>query len=167
MVSNRPQVIPLPMRASPEKFQKYKDLKETATSERDRPSYKPATDASRAAKQKDKKTQQETGITYHAKSARATIKCSECDKLREVFSKERLTRNQQRILDVVIEERIYVCGEELISAGEPLYEITCVRRALVCGMPIEKAYFSSRKFALVCTWCATGGMTIKQKHLIS
>ena len=70
MVSNRPQIIPLSMRASAEKFQKYKDLKETATSERDRPSYKPATDASRAAKQEDKKTQQETGITYHAKSAR-------------------------------------------------------------------------------------------------
>jgi hypothetical protein len=53
-----------------------------------------------------------------------------------------------------------MCGGQLFSdleEGEshPLEGVVMLKQALVCGMPVEKNYFTCAKFPEICCWCAT------------
>ena len=49
---------------------------------------------------------------------------------------------------------IYTCGsEQLFDEGHVLEKTVFIRSALVCGIPVEKAYYGVGKFPSCCCWC--------------
>ena len=49
---------------------------------------------------------------------------------------------------------MYTCGSTgLFDEGHVLGKKVFIKSALVCGMPVEKAYYTVGRFTICCTWC--------------
>ena len=63
-----------------------------------------------------------------------------------------LTPNEKALLDARLDRVIYTCGAEgLFEEGHQLEKKLFIKSALVCGMPMEKAYYGCGRFAACCT----------------
>mmetsp|Transcript_37677 Transcript_37677/g.112456 ORF Transcript_37677/g.112456 Transcript_37677/m.112456 type:complete len:1111 (-) Transcript_37677:584-3916(-) len=141
-----------------EHFDTYENLKGRPTSEKHYPSYTPATRASSSATAADAATQKKAGAElWHATKARLTIGCSECGKPRCLFSLSALTAEQVDLAQSCIDDvSSYVCGATgLFLDDHVLASKLHIRAAITCGMPVEKQYYTSKRFRDCCTWCAT------------
>ena len=133
------------------------DLYGTLTSERHRPSCK------------SKPGRSSHGIPFspNAQTARELILCSECLRPRVIYAQRKLSHYDECALSRSIEEILYTCGSSLqgldveARSGEPpsvltLFDRVFVRANLTCEdlEQVEVPYYSSEKFAPVCSDCA-------------
>lgn len=82
------------------------------------------------------------------------------------FAQYVLTRAELISVQSVKESAVYVCGAELFSSEDPIYNKVYVRRNLECESPIEFAYFSSNlSLPLVCFYCGCFNAT-RNKDLL-
>jgi hypothetical protein len=71
-----------------------------------------------------------------------------------LFAAKALSPNETDVLEARLDQVIYTCGVcELFDAGHPLEKKVFIKSALVCGMPVEKAYYTVGKFPACCSWC--------------
>ena len=116
------------------------------------PSYEAPKEASKEAKAADKAAGGSELI--HATKARMLVECADCLKKRVVYSKKDLTANERSIAQARIDVTMYVCGATGLFDGSVLEGKAHVQHALVCGMPVEKQYYSSKQFPACCTHCS-------------
>ena len=50
---------------------------------------------------------------------------------------------------------MYTCGAPILPEGHPGADIFIVRQDLSCSDPIEKQYYSCKKFDLICRRCGS------------
>ena len=162
------QIVPLPehtIQSGKDHFDTYQNLKGRPTSEKHMPSFKPALEASADAKKADKATARAVAERakdakaelFHATRARLLVVCTECGKPRVIYSLARLTNEQKALAQSLIDDlSSYVCGATpLFPEGHELGDKLFVRRALTCGMPVEKQHYTSKQFRDCCSWCGT------------
>jgi hypothetical protein len=184
IIASRPQMLPLPIplpnlkEGDPVEYQPYENIKAIPSECKHLPSMIPRTTPTVESLAADKELAKKVPEFLSKKNKapklwvpnhiRARVKCQACDKYRCLYAwplecedyAERLLH-----LDDIIEDPLYeyICGDALF--GMDTAEVThhpllsdCfyVKRALVCGMPMEAHYYSSRKkFAAVCFQCGT------------
>jgi hypothetical protein len=181
-ITSRPRLLPLPtpMHQSKdvEKYKSYDELKNQKTSPIHRPRYQPSPDPSAAAKKIDRDLKEKVperfqerrnGRTkpnlWHSNNVRAIAVCQNCGKGRCIYAWPMAAGGHVSRIDLlngVLEEPDfeYICGDALFGLDENPYPHPVavnnyiVKRALTCGMPIEKNYYSSnKKFEAICTLC--------------
>ena len=109
------------------------------------------TEPTKEAKAADKAKPINFGTSNYA---RATVTCADCSKPRVLFAAKALSSNEMDVLEARLDQVLYTCGaSELFDAGHPLEKKVFVKSALVCGMPVEKAYYTVGKFPTCCSWC--------------
>ena len=65
-----------------------------------------------------------------------------------------LSANESTLLDARLDQVLYTCGStELFDDSHVLAKKVYIKSALVCGMPVEKAYYTVGRFPICCTWC--------------
>lgn len=153
-LKSRPRVVPFPMHrgsCGKDHFAPYEELKAVPTTEAHLPSYEAPKEPPKEAKAADKAKPINFSITNYA---RAIITCADCSKPRVLFASKVLTPNETSVLEARLDSVIYTCGAcELFDDDHPLKNKVFVKSALVCGMPVEKSYYSAGKFPLCCSWC--------------
>ena len=79
----------------------------------------------------------------------------ECFKPRCVYSKAKLTKDEQIALKRVQESWLYTCGSSIFPPNSACHDTVCVKESFTCSDPIELSYFSAAlvHFLLVCYWC--------------
>lgn len=154
-LKGRPRIVPFPMHrgsSGREHFAPYDELKSVPTTEAHLPSFEAPREPSAEAKAADKAKPINFGTTNFA---RATITCADCNKPRLLFAAKDLSPNEMVLLEARLDVVIYTCGgSDLFDEGHVLEKKVFVKSALVCGMAVEKAYYSVGKFPVCCTWCA-------------
>ena len=50
---------------------------------------------------------------------------------------------------------LYTCGAPILPEGHPVADIFIVRQDLSCSDPVEKQYYSCKKFDLICCRCGS------------
>ena len=106
------------------------------------------------------------GIPFspNAQTAREVILCSECLKPRVVYSQRKFSVWDEHALVRTVEGIFFTCGSSLqgleveVQPGEDpsvatLFNRVFVRENLTCDMSIEVPYYSSERFAKICTSC--------------
>ncbi|XP_048764718.1 uncharacterized protein LOC130046902 [Ostrea edulis] len=78
-----------------------------------------------------------------AQNVRSTIKCTECDKPRCIYSKLKLNPRDLRALKHTTDKYDYTCGAILAPEGDVLHGKVFTRLQLACTSHIEFAYYSS------------------------
>ena len=153
-LKSRPRVVPFPMHrgsCGKDHFAPYDELKAVPTTEAHLPSYEAPKEPTKEAKAVDKAKPINFGLSNYA---RATVTCADCSKPRVLFASKALTPNETDVLEARLDSIIYTCGAcELFDDGHPLEKKVFVKSALVCGMPVEKAYYTVGKFPSCCSWC--------------
>ena len=158
-LKQRDRIIPFPQEGINGHFKSHDEVKNHHTTDKSMPSFKVSKEASYAAKEVDKQTKAKYSGIFGQKKVRAFVECMECQKPRLVHSMEKPSREVQNSLEDYLDEVYYQCGDNLFSkdlAAPPGHEdIFYAKRALTCGMPVEKCYYSSALFpAGVCAHCA-------------
>jgi hypothetical protein len=173
-----PRLVPLPTPSSGlEKdatgsitYCAYDDIKRLETHPKHRPSYNPPKEASKEAKTIDQNLRTEILSTIWAvKNVRLFVRCEDCLRARLVFSPplqnaaDSMSARVRELEGVLSEPSYeYMCGDSLFGLKEEPVphpestDIFHVKRALTCGMGIEKPYFSCKKFPAICAHCGSG-----------
>src|ERR1051325_5829333 len=76
---------------------------------------------------------------------RNIIQCFQCGKFRCFYSEKALTNMQQSSFKRIVDDWDYSCGSSLVPESHELYNFLFAREKISCELPIELAYFSSRK----------------------
>jgi hypothetical protein len=176
-ITSRPRLLPLPtpVHHSPDSkkeatlaYKSYDELKDIPTSPIHRPSYKPCSDPSAAAKKidqdlKDKipeeiKKEHRSGKTkpnlWHSNNVRAVVLCQNCGKWRCIYAWPMATEDHVARVDMlngVLEEPDfeYICGDALFGLEDNPYPLSKGRSHVACRLkrtttvPVK----SSRQFA--------------------
>jgi hypothetical protein len=150
----RPRIVPYPMhRASSgrEHFAPYEELKSVPTTDAHLPSFEAPKEPSKETKATDKAAPINFGTSNYA---RATVSCVDCNKPRLLWSEKALSSNETMLLNARLDQLLYTCGStELFDDGHTLAKKVYIKSALVCGMAVEKAYYTVGRFPTCCTWC--------------
>ena len=129
---------------SSNKYLPYKDVYGLQPSEKDRPS-----------KQQPAGVDSEHKELLVSTKARCTIVCCVCDKPRVVYSQSQLPHSVIQLVKGISSDYLYSCGSKLPIAceSEQSQDSPVVREGINCDSPIEFAYYSSKKFKIVCSLC--------------
>ena len=161
-MTDRPRPVPFPEhtpRSGPDHFAEYDALKMQKTTAKYRPSFVPVRDATAAKKAADKETAKAVSggaanKLWHATKARMSVPCADCGKPRVMFCMQKLTQPEKDLAQSKLDEIVYTCGaEDIFGEGHALAGKLFVKQALVCGMPVEKAYQTCKLFGPCCSWC--------------
>ena len=138
--------VPLPL-LDGEKYSPFADLYGKDVDESDCPSTKPASQGAEADNRRK-------AILVSSK-VRCIMTCHECFKPRCIYSKAKLTKDEQIALKRVQESRLYTCGSSIFPPNSACHDTVCVKESFTCSDPIELSYFSAAlvHFPLVCYWC--------------
>ena len=81
--------------------------------------------------------------------------CADCSKPRLLFASKALSSNKTELLEARLDNVIYTCGsDQLFDQALPREnKAVFIKSALVCGMPVEKAYYTVGRFPSCCCWC--------------
>ena len=100
-----------------------------------------------------------------AKSVHKTVKCTDCDKPRVIYSASKLNVTEQIILDKILDIYIYSCGAKLQDLKvkdsdraprvNALLDKIFVKQNISCQNAVEIPYYSSGCFPPVCYFCAS------------
>ena len=83
------------------------------------------------------------------------MECTECQKPRVLYMKNKPSSRQQLDLAVLISDSDYSCGAPLVLQESPLYDKIHVRHSITCGNLVETAYYSSKLGRSdICAHCA-------------
>ena len=116
------------------------------------PSYEPPKEPSKDAKKQDK---QKKG-SFVANKVRLCVPCAECCKPRAIYAEKSPSRDELSRMESYLDDVIYSCGSSLFLDGNnPLSNVFFSRSALVCYTPVEKAFYTCKKFPGVCSWCGS------------
>jgi len=128
------------------KYLPYQDVYGRQPTEKDRPSIK----------QPVGEDSQNKDLLVSTK-ARCTVVCCVCDKPRVVYSLSQLQYSTIQIIKGISTDYLYSCGSTLPIAcdSEEHRDSPVVRQGINCNSPIEFAYYSSRKFKIVCAHCGS------------
>ncbi len=141
---------PLPLfDASKTKYKTFESLYGSLPSSKDQPSSKPSSYPEAAEADSKHKA-----ILKSAK-VRKVIVCGECQKPRCVYAGTRLTREQDVLLQEVVESKVYTCGSTLFYPNTPFDDTIVVKENISCADPMEASYYSAAlvKFPPVCYYC--------------
>ena len=70
--------------------------------------------------------------------------CTECGKRRVIYAVRKLNRAEERAVERVQEELLYLCGNPLFPGGQYQDLIIC-RQNIKCSSPIETQYYAGIK----------------------
>ena len=86
---------------------------------------------------------------------RKVIVCGECHKPRCIYAASKLNREQEVLVQQVVESQTFTCGSTVFPPSTPLHDTIIVRQNCSCADPMEAAYYSSTlvKFPSVCFYC--------------
>lgn len=104
------------------------------------------------SKRKGKNSLPFSGCLQHVKNSNLVIQCSECDMWRLIFSKYKLKPEQQRELQLFLDDFTYTCGSKLVDLLPPEEYKYVEIRDHSCNDPIEKLYYSA-KYEPLCIYC--------------
>ena len=90
-----------------------------------------------------KKKDKDNKSTLVKAKVRAIISCEECKKPRCIYANSRLSSEEEGCVKCMKEAKTYTCASQLFPDGSPLGGTILVRKALVCGLPIETQYYTS------------------------
>ena len=100
-----------------------------------------------------------------AKTVQKTLKCTECDKPRVLYSASKLLVSELTVLNKLFDTYEYSCGSSLqelkivdahsdkIKRVNAVLDKVFVRQNISCRNAIEVPYFSSKSFPAVCYYC--------------
>ncbi|XP_078327779.1 uncharacterized protein LOC144623250 [Crassostrea virginica] len=80
---------------------------------------------------------------FTAQNARYTTTCTECDKPRLIYGKNKLTERQKVQLAILLSDFKYTCGSPVTPPEHALHGKLFTRMNIHCGSPMEVAYYSS------------------------
>ena len=151
--------LPLPLLdSSKTSYQSFEGLYGKEPSDSDRPSSKPSSNAEAAEVDKNNKA------VLKSTKVRKVIPCGECGKPRCIYAASRLTREQEVIVNQVVESNIYTCGSIIFPPSSPFCDMIVVKQNISCADPMEASYYSAAlvKFPAVCFYCG-----MNQQSLVS
>ena len=72
-----------------------------------------------------------------------------------MFSVRVLNGEEKAAVGVIIDSKLFSCGQPLFVAESPLHKTVVVRCKVTCKSPIEAQYYSAKlvKLPPVCYWC--------------
>jgi hypothetical protein len=148
---------PEPRAPNSDHYKSYQDSCKNKTSEKYRPTLAP----------KLKKLP----VSATAKErVRTAVRCSQCDKMRCIFSKTKLSQKELDLLKKSVEESLFTCGAEAV-VGDSL-EFSGIREnvyanpALTCSKDTERVYYSCELFDPICTYCGASVTDDEKKSRI-
>ncbi len=92
-----------------------------------------------------------------------TVDCAVCGKPRVIFSKNRLSEQQQITILTRLQED--TCGGHILPPDNPMHRSVDVKLSVNCGDPIELAYYSS-KLGRAAIFCHCGGTGVTQNNAL-
>ena len=115
----------------------------TATSEKFRPSIK----------QGRKKTLPFHGKLQHVRNVDMMLECGECGMWRLIYAKRKLTVQERKSLEGILDGMIFSCGSMLqdLDLPDQLSDVVFVRQ-LCCHDPVEILYYTA-KYEPICIYC--------------
>lgn len=158
-----------------EHYMKYEEVKDTETTENDRPSLKIPPKPPRREKGKSTEVadagvpvaEDEAGVEvsvphfldepsddahlFVAQHARTTVDCIECGKPRVLYSKHALSERQQVSVAIAVSECEYTCGAQPLNPIG-IGKIVKCRSHMGCATPVELSYYTIGR-ADKCAWC--------------
>ena len=149
--------LPDPVLDQSAEHKKNSSLKGKETTDSDRPSLKENSEGTVAAASEpatsELEVQSQSGL-FTAQSARMTVGCTECSKLRVVYSKRHLSERQKVTVVLAISEFSYSCGAPLIPSSFALSKSVMCRPGLIYASPVEVPYYSADIGGLdICSLC--------------
>ena len=105
---------------------------------------------------------------YTNTKVRDFIECTECHKVRCIYSEKKLTVQQITDLQFAIETWDYTCGAPVFPENHSLYNVIFVREKISCQIPMEYSYYSCRKAKSErCYWCGSkDNLQVKPQNLV-
>ncbi|XP_056013095.1 uncharacterized protein LOC125679479 [Ostrea edulis] len=139
--------MPDPTKDENGQYKGFKDLYGTETNDMDRPSLK---GKSGESSERDKKFK----AVLVGTKVRGFVICTECGKRRGIYASRKLNRMEERAVERVQEELLYICGSPLFPGGQYQDIILC-RQNIDCSSPIETQYYAgaTQIFDAVCFHC--------------
>jgi hypothetical protein len=89
----------------------------------------------------------------HVKNSQLMVQCTELNMWRIIFSKYKLTKEQQFYLQTVLEDYTYSCGASLEELHLPEEYNTVEIRDHSCFDLVERLYYSAKK-ERICIYCS-------------
>jgi len=99
-----------------------------AVDERDCPSAKPASQGAEADNRRK--------AILVSSRVRCIMTCYEFFKPRCIYSKTKLTKDEQIALKRVQESLLYTCGSSIFPPNSAYHDTVCVKESFTCGDPI-------------------------------
>jgi hypothetical protein len=94
------------------------------------------------------------GKLQHVRNADLMLECEECGMWRLIYAKHKLSSNQRKALQDLLEGMSFSCGSPLQDLDLPSDLVDEVFiRDLNCSDPIELLYYSA-KYDPICIYCA-------------
>jgi hypothetical protein len=92
---------------------------------------------------------------YTVQNARSTVQCTECNKPRVIYCKQRLSQRQQLTVTLAISEYDYTCGAPLLPPTCSFAKSILCRLSIGCATPVEVPFYSSSVGRVdLCAYCA-------------
>lgn len=106
-----------------------------------------------------KKTQRKKTLPFasnlqHVHNVDMMLQCDECDSWRLLYSKNKLSRQERKNLEVALADYSFTCGSPLQDLDLPGKLAHVYVRDLSCGDLVEKLYYNA-KYPPICVYCAT------------
>ncbi|XP_061174856.1 uncharacterized protein LOC133183999 [Saccostrea echinata] len=128
--------VPDPTQDENGQYKDFQDLYGTETNDMNRPSM---TGKHGESSERDKKFK----AVLVGTKVRGFVLCTECGKRRVIYASRKLNRTEERAVERVQEELLYICGNPLFPGGQYQDVILC-RQNISCSSPIETQYYSGK-----------------------
>ena len=91
----------------------------------------------------------------HANNTGLLVQCEECEIWRLVYAPRKLSSAEKCKLSKCLQEHTFTCGANLsdLNLTETLRDV-CVRD-LSCYGPVERLYYSVKKYEPICIYCSS------------
>ncbi len=90
---------------------------------------------------------------------RAVVQCSDCLKVRCLYSWRMLTAAQKESLEVLLDSLHYSCGSVVVPVGHSLYGVVYSDERLLCAAPVSSAFYTAAarldEKAEICAHCSS------------
>ena len=136
--------LPDPMSGTDGHYKQFQDVYGTVTSEDCRPSLQ--------KRPTRVKTLPFVASIQHARNTNIMMQCEECEMWRIVYSKYKLTSQEKKQLNTILEDYTYTCSATLADLELTGRLADVCMRVLNCYEPLEKLYYSLNKEPL-CIYC--------------
>ena len=78
-----------------------------------------------------------------------------CNSLSAMYAPTKPSRASTNEFHQVVDTLMYTCGAPILPEGHPVAEIFIARQDISCNDPVEKQYYSCKKFDLICCRCGS------------